>query len=266
MDTSAAFCFRHTLYPVYAAFVFKLGISSLSAYHEADIFHAADADFFHVHGFHFPALTFCIAHIHTVHFRCKKRCFVSACACTDFHDNVFIIVRVFGQQQDFHFLLQLFHTFSCLRQFFFQHLTHIFIAFRFQHSQTVLNILSAFFIFFVCLHNRGQITLFFHQRAEPLLIICHSGLMQLAHDFFVSDKQIFQFIKHFSPCSFQQSKQSIPVPQRVWNLKFCSLSFKTPFRHCTQSFPAKTKFPIQPGRDRQNPLRSVPRKILPPAS
>ena len=45
VNPSAGLCFRYTLYPVYAAFVFQLRISALSGNHGLHLFKAADSAF-----------------------------------------------------------------------------------------------------------------------------------------------------------------------------------------------------------------------------
>ena len=45
-------------------------------------------------------------HIHTVDFRCKKCCFLSACTGTEFDDDVLVIVRVLWQKKYFKLLLK----------------------------------------------------------------------------------------------------------------------------------------------------------------
>ena len=113
VDSAAALRLRHTLHTMHTALIFEPRIRTLTGNHEADIFHAADADFFHVHRLHPPTLTLCIAHIHPINFRCKQRRLVAARTRTDFHDNVFLIVGVLGKQQDFQLLLQLRNTGLC---------------------------------------------------------------------------------------------------------------------------------------------------------
>ena len=93
------------------AFVFHPGISTLSVNHEVYFLHSTDSDFIHTEELYLPALTFCIMHIHTVNLSRKKRCLIPTGTGTDFHDNVLIIIRILGKQQDFQLLFQLLHTF-----------------------------------------------------------------------------------------------------------------------------------------------------------
>ena len=132
--------------------------------------HAADADFVRSDQFHLPTVSLRIFHIQTIHFRCKKRGFISARTRTDFHNNVFIIIRILGEQQDLHFLFQLLDTPFGFTVFFFQKLPHFLIGLGFQHDHTVLRILFHFFIFLIGLHKWCQIALFLHEGTETILI------------------------------------------------------------------------------------------------
>ncbi len=127
-------------------------------------------------------------HIHTVDLRCKKRCLVSACAGTDLHDYILIVVRIFGQQQDLQFLLQLLDPLLGPCQFFLQHLFHIGIGFFFQHDNAVVHILLTFFIFFIRFYNRGKIALFLHEHTKTFLIIRHRRFIQFTHDLFKTNQ------------------------------------------------------------------------------
>ena len=44
---------------------------------------------------------------------------------------------------------------------------------------------TAFFVFFISLYDRRQAALFFHKRAETLLIVRHGRLAERIHDLFV---------------------------------------------------------------------------------
>ncbi len=163
VNPSAGLCFRHTLYAMHTAFVFQNGIGALARYHKGDALHAADTDFFHFGGLHLPTSALGIMYIHPIDFRGKERRFIAARARAYFDDNVLIIIRVFGKKQYFQLLLQFFHSFFRRRQLFFQHFPHFFIGLAIQHGKAVLNILTAFPIFLISLHNRRQIALFLHQ-------------------------------------------------------------------------------------------------------
>ena len=72
MNTSAGLCLRHTLYTVYAGFIFHNGICTLTVNHKGHILHTTDTDLFALNQFYLPSAALCIMYIHTVYFRSKK--------------------------------------------------------------------------------------------------------------------------------------------------------------------------------------------------
>ena len=76
---------------------------------------------------------------------------------------------------------QFFHSGFGLIQLFLCQLAHLFIRFFFQHHQAVFYILLTLFILIICLYDRSKITLFFHQLAETLRIICNTGRPLICH-------------------------------------------------------------------------------------
>ena len=166
MDTSAAFCLWHTLYTMYTTFILHTGICSLSCDHKYNFLESTDSVFIEGDHLCLPASAVCIMYIHTVDLSRKKGSFISTCTCTDLHDNVLVIVRVFWKKKNLELLFQLFDSLLRLTEFFFCQLFHLFIGFFLQKRKTVFNVLFTIFIFFICLNNRGQIILFFHQLAE----------------------------------------------------------------------------------------------------
>ncbi len=67
--------------------------------------------------------------IHTVNFSRKERRLFPACTSTDFHDYIFIVIRVFRQKQNLKFLLQLSLTRFGIIQFLLGKLAHLLIGF-----------------------------------------------------------------------------------------------------------------------------------------
>ena len=100
MNAPAGFGCRHALYAMGAAFVFELAVSTKARDHKGNFLITAKLCSIRVNDFHFPALLFHIAAIHTKEVTGKERCFFTADTATDFHDDVFIVIGVFGQQQN----------------------------------------------------------------------------------------------------------------------------------------------------------------------
>ena len=105
MDTPAGFCLRDALYTVNAGLIFHHGISAFSINHKGYILHSADTDFLTFYQLNLPMSALCIVYIHPVNLRRKERRLISACSGADFYNNIFLVVWIFRQKQDFKFLL-----------------------------------------------------------------------------------------------------------------------------------------------------------------
>ena len=99
MDSSAAFCLRHTLNTMHTAFVFKSGISTLSGDHKYNLFHTANTTLIYTDQLTFPAVSLCKSAVHTKQICGKKCCLISACTSTNLNKYVFLIIRIFWKKQ-----------------------------------------------------------------------------------------------------------------------------------------------------------------------
>ena len=220
VDAPARLCLRHALYPMHAALILQNRVRALPRHHKGHALHAADADFLHFHGLHFPAASLRIVHIHAVNLRRKESRLVAARTRADFYNHILIVVGILWQKENLQLVLQLLHTLLCLGKFLLQHLPHIVVGLPVKHCETVLNVLIAFFIFFISVYYRSQVTLLLHQRPEPLLVIRHGRLTQLIHNLLKFSEQIFQFIKHnylrlsnsYSPILLCQMQVRLQLP------------------------------------------------------
>ena len=140
--------------------------------------------------------------IHTVHSEkraCEKRRFLAACAAADFNDNVFLIVRVLRQQQNF----KLFLTCSRLSLVFFnfraEHFLKIAVGFFGKHLLCFIDgglcrlILSEFF------HNRRYVRMFLAELSPFCLVCNYFGIAYFACKLLVSFLYKFQFAYHPNP-------------------------------------------------------------------
>ena len=110
VDPSAGFCLGHTLYTVHTALILEHRVSALSGHHKGDALHAANADLLGLYQLNLPMTSLRVMHIHTVNFRSKQRRLISARTRTDLHDDILIVVRILGKQQDLQLTLQLLHA------------------------------------------------------------------------------------------------------------------------------------------------------------
>ena len=99
MNSALALGFGHALNAVDAALEFEPRISALALYHKAYFLISAELGRIFIHYFGFPALALGIHTVHTEKRAGKKSCLLAACTAANFDYYVFIVVRVFRQQQ-----------------------------------------------------------------------------------------------------------------------------------------------------------------------
>ena len=156
-----------------AALIFQPGISALAGNHESDFLETADAILVERHHLGSPAAALGIFHIHPVNLGREKSRLISACAGTDLHDNVFVIVGILRQKQDLQLVFQLGNPFLRIGKLFLQKFLHLLVGLFLQHHQAFLYGFFTFFIFFIRIHNGSQLALLFHELLKPCGIVYH---------------------------------------------------------------------------------------------
>ena len=96
MDAAGRLGIRHPLHPVHAAFELQTGIGSRAGNAKNHFLETAKVRGIGIHHFDPPALRLGVARIHPEQVPGEQRRFLAAGAATDFHDDVLVVVRVFG--------------------------------------------------------------------------------------------------------------------------------------------------------------------------
>ena len=154
---SLRFGFRHTLYTMYAAFEFHAAVNAVTADLENDLLKAAQLSRVGIHNLNTPAAGFCITQIHTEENTGKKRSLITAGTAADFHDNVFIIVRVGRQQKNRELLLIFFNLRFELLQFLFSHFNQLFVIACCEQLLCLVASLNHIAVFTISGNNRLQL-------------------------------------------------------------------------------------------------------------
>ena len=154
MDTSTGFGLRYTLYTVYAAFEFHAAVNAVAADLEYYFFETTQLSRVGIHNLNAPAAGFCIAEIHTEENTGKKCSLITAGTAADFHDNVFVIVRVGRQQKNRELLLIFFNLRFELLQFLFSHFNQLFVIACCQQLLCLITSLNHIAVFTVSGNNR----------------------------------------------------------------------------------------------------------------
>jgi len=114
-----------------AAFVFQAAVSAPAFDLGDDLLEAAHAARRRrTDDFHLPALRFGIARIHPEQIAGKQTGFIAAGSRADFQKDVFVVVGVFGQQQDLDFFFQRGKLLLQLGHFLFGQRLQFFVALR----------------------------------------------------------------------------------------------------------------------------------------
>ena len=149
----------------------------------------------------------------TITYDDRKKCrFVTACAAADFHDNVFLVIRVFRNEQNGDFFLQFFQTLFVFRQFFLHQLPEIVIQFILQKFQFLRNVCFHFFVFPICLHNRCHIAVFLHQFPPLALVGNDFRVVDLICQIHILLFNFRQSVKHEAPPSSVQRPRDPALP------------------------------------------------------
>ncbi len=107
MDPPLAFRRRNTLYAMNAALILQAGKGTMTFDLKDRLFEAAHARLVGADHLDFPALVFGVAGIHTEQVTGENTRLVAARPGTNLHDNILLIARVPGQQQQTHFFFDL---------------------------------------------------------------------------------------------------------------------------------------------------------------
>ena len=159
--TSLRFGFRHTLYTMYAAFKFHTAVNAVAADLEYNFLEAAQLSRVGIHNLNAPAASFCITQIHTEENSGKKCSLITAGTAANFHDNVFIIVRVGRQQKNGELLLIFFNLRFELLQLLFCHFHQLFVIACCEQFLCLIASLNHIAVFTVSGNNRLQLSMRF---------------------------------------------------------------------------------------------------------
>ena len=195
VDASLGFGGGDPLDPVGAGFVFELAVDSVPFDQDDELLVPPGAPFGGADDLHLPPLAFGEAQIHSKHIFDKKSALVSAGSRAKLQIDVFVVVGVFGDHQDFDCLLQLRKLRLQLRQLLLGQFAklrigeHRFVLFD---GVADLQILPGFF------HQRGDGGLFLAQFRHSLDIRSDLGRAEQPVDLFVTvDKGLEFLFEHF---------------------------------------------------------------------
>ena len=163
VDTARGLGLRHALDAVDAGLVFEARICPRALDDEADLLDAAQLRIVHVRDLQLPAAGLGVHGVHTVEAAREQRGFLPADAGAYLNDDVFPVVRVAGEHQEFYLLLQLLKAGLSSLQLLAGKLSH------FGVRQQLLRVCNVVLALEVLTAGGGQ-------GRELLLLLCQLGI------------------------------------------------------------------------------------------
>ena len=168
VDAALRLGLRHALHTVHTALVLEAIVGPGTVHRKDGLLHAAKLRLVEVEHFQLPALAL---HIHGVHAQQavgKQGSFLPSCAAADLHNDIFAIVHILGQQQNFEIIFQLCHILTFFADFLLYHLLEVRVkcARFFQQSFGLCQMILCGLPRAVGLHHRFCIVVLPHQPAE----------------------------------------------------------------------------------------------------
>ena len=222
VDAALGLGLRHTLYPVHPALVLEAVIRTCAVHRDDGFLYAAKLRLVQVEHFQRPAAVLGVHGVHPQQTVGKQGGFLAAGTAADLHDDVFAIVHVLGQQQNFEIIFQLCHILTFFADFLLYHLLEVRVKCSglLQQSFGLRQMIQRGLPVPVSLHHRLGVVILPHQFAEQCrvgggigLVQPHGKLLKAAADRIHPGRNILH------PCSSPYKF----VPVRVRWLRYCAL-------------------------------------------
>jgi hypothetical protein len=180
---------------MHAALVLQAAVHALAFNRDDGFLQSAAAGVAARHHVELPALTLGVARVHPEQVTGKERCLVAARAGADFEDDVFLVVRILGNEQDLQVLQQGVASCGERAELLFGQLAHLRIATFGQ----LLGALDVLFDGLVLTELRDE-RLEFRQGLGGLLELAgvglHLGRADAGHQLFVTGLNGREFVEH----------------------------------------------------------------------
>ena len=187
------FGFGHALDAVHAALELEAGIHLVARDAEHDLLVAAEFGLGGAHDLGLPAAFIRVHGVHAVQVGGEQRAFLAARAAADLHENVFLVVRVLGQEQDLELVLEPRDVSLGLLELFLRQLFHVRVG---QHLERVLLRLLCFFIGAERRDDRLELVALLEELGRPVGIVVQPGFGEARFQLVHALGKGFQFLKH----------------------------------------------------------------------
>jgi len=143
--------------------------------------------------FDFPALRFRVTRVHAEEFAGEKRGFVAARAGADFDDDALVVVRIFGEKQEFQFAFDAVATLDELSFLFLRHVPHIRIFGFDDHFVGAREVFFNLLVFAVLANDFLEFGVLLGELLQARGIVHDFGGGKLLGHFFVARVELIEF-------------------------------------------------------------------------
>ena len=173
------------LHTMHARLKFHGAIYICTRYLHDDFFESTCSTFTQINNTHFPPLAFAVFGVHPIQVSSKNRCLVPTCTRAEFHNDVFRVLRVFGDQHKANGFFKFWKLRFDFLQLLFCHISHFWIR----------SIRDDFFCFLLSLGQIEICSSFFHQGAQIFVLPIESDIAFLVGDDIGLNYQIRNFVE-----------------------------------------------------------------------
>ena len=194
VDAPLALRCRHSLHAMHAALVFEAAEGALALDLEGDVLEDAVALLVDIEHLDLPFVGFGIARVQAHQVAGEDASFIAASASANLDDDIFIVARVFWQQQQPQLFQQVGVARFELRDFFAGELAHFGVISRLQQFARVIKLGRSPLILTVSIDNVLQACALFGQLGDAFVI---GGDLRIAHQAFQLEVSAFDFRQFF---------------------------------------------------------------------
>ena len=176
MHTTLSLCGWHTLYTMYARFVFQCAINIGTRNGKVDLLVTTYGSFADAGDGELPTLRVAVALVHLKQIAGKQTSLIATCSSTNLHLHILRILRILRNQGYLDFLLEFGLKFLVGSQFLTGHLLHLGIGLIGQDILRLLDAIQTGDVTLAGIHDVAQILVFFRQFHKTVLIGNHIGV------------------------------------------------------------------------------------------
>ena len=152
-----------------------------------------------------PTFGFAILGIHAEQVACKQSRLITACTTSDFHDNIFAILRVGRNEEKLNFLLKFRNTFLIGIDFLSRHFLHVRVVLHAVEFLRLLQITYTSNVLLACIYYSLKVFVFLREFYVSFLVANHIRVGDERRNLLEAAHYAVKFIKYVAFCHNQLS-------------------------------------------------------------